>query len=70
MATMSADAVGRSMPDTITLGHLAAMNDADEHGHRYELSPEGALSVTYEVATKMPLAWLLQTSPADHKLDA
>ncbi len=23
---------------------------------------------TYEVATKMPLAWLLQTKPADHNL--
>ena len=24
---------------------------------------------TYEVAAKMPLAWLLQTKPADHNLD-
>jgi len=23
---------------------------------------------TYEVAAKMPLAWLLQTKPADHNL--
>ena len=23
---------------------------------------------TYDVAAKMPLAWLLQTAPADHKL--
>jgi hypothetical protein len=28
------------------------------------LGPDG----TYEVAAKMPLAWLLQTTPADHHL--
>ncbi|MDT4990959.1 MAG: hypothetical protein QOH97_851, partial [Actinoplanes sp.] len=24
---------------------------------------------TYDVAAKMPFAWLLQTAPADHQLD-
>jgi Uma2 family endonuclease len=33
------------MPDVITLDDLAAMIAADPHGHRYEMSPEGALSV-------------------------
>src|SRR3954452_2567306 len=42
---MSAEAVGRYMPAIITLDDLAAMIAADTHGHRYEMSPEGALSV-------------------------
>lgn len=33
------------MPATITLDDLAAMISADPHGRRYELSPEGVLSV-------------------------
>jgi Uma2 family endonuclease len=33
------------LPAIITLDHLAALNTVDEHGHRYELSPDGALSV-------------------------
>lgn len=42
---MSAEAFGRHLPSVVTLDDLAAMNRADPHGHRYELSPEGALSV-------------------------
>ena len=42
---MSAEAVGRSFPAVVTLDDVAAMNAADQHGHRYQLSPEGALSV-------------------------
>ena len=74
------------------------MMAADPHGHRYEISPGGALSVMpppdsehaaiasrllrdaaqtvtlyhlgatgeYAVATKIPLAWLLNTAPAEH----
>jgi Uma2 family endonuclease len=42
---MSAEAVGRYMPGVITLDDLAAMNEADTHGYRYETSVEGALSV-------------------------
>ncbi len=42
---MTAEAIGRAMPAVVTLDDLAAMNDADQYGHRYELSPEGALSI-------------------------
>lgn len=41
---MSAEAVGAGMPTQVTLDDLAAMAGADEN-HRYELSPEGVLSV-------------------------
>src|SRR5256886_16925656 len=44
MNCMSAETVGRHMPPVITLDDLTAMMAADEH-HRYEVSPEGALSV-------------------------
>jgi Uma2 family endonuclease len=42
---MSAGTVGRHMPSVITLDDLVAMIAEDPHGHRYETSPEGALSV-------------------------
>ena len=42
---MSAETVGAHMPAVMTLDDLAAMAGADEHGHRYELSPEGVLSI-------------------------
>ena len=42
---MSAEAFGKGLPAVVTLDDLAAMNSADRYGHRYELSPEGALSV-------------------------
>jgi Uma2 family endonuclease len=42
---MSAEIVGMHMPPVVTLDDLAAMIAADLHGHRYEISPEGALSV-------------------------
>lgn len=41
---MSAETVGAEMPTQVTLDDLAAMAAADEN-HRYELSPEGVLSV-------------------------
>lgn len=41
---VSAEAVGASMPTQVTLDDLAVMAAADEN-HRYELSPEGVLSV-------------------------
>jgi hypothetical protein len=80
MRSMSAETVGRHMPSVVTLDDLAAMIAADEHGHRYEISPEAALSVMpppvtlyrldqtgeYVVATKVPLSWLLNTAPSDH----
>src|SRR5215471_17659463 len=42
---MSAETVGMHMPPVVTLDDLAAMISTDRHGHRYETSPEGALSV-------------------------
>jgi Uma2 family endonuclease len=42
---MSAAAFGAQLPANLTLDDLAAMSAADEHGHRYEMSPEGVLSV-------------------------
>lgn len=41
---MSSEAVGRYMPQIVTLDDLTAMMAADEH-HRYEISPEGVLSI-------------------------
>ncbi|WP_344405616.1 Uma2 family endonuclease [Dactylosporangium fulvum] len=62
---MSAEAVGRHMPAVVTLDDLAAMMAADPHGHRYETSPEGVLSVMPPpgyghavVATRLT-AWLV-----------
>jgi Uma2 family endonuclease len=45
MVAMSAESVGRHMPAIATLDDLTAMIAADPHGHRYEISPEGVLSV-------------------------
>jgi Uma2 family endonuclease len=42
---MSAEAIARYMPAVLTLDDLAVMNETDTYGHRYEMSPEGALSV-------------------------
>jgi Uma2 family endonuclease len=42
---MSAETVGKYMPPVVTLDDLTAMMAADEH-HRYEISPEGVLSIT------------------------
>ncbi|WP_242625192.1 Uma2 family endonuclease [Krasilnikovia cinnamomea] len=41
---MSAEAVGRYMPPVVSLDDLTAMMAADDH-HRYEISPEGVLSI-------------------------
>ncbi|GIF06552.1 hypothetical protein [Actinoplanes siamensis] len=35
---MSAEVIGRFGPEIITLDDLAAMIEADEHGHRHETS--------------------------------
>ncbi len=43
---MSAEAFAKSMPPTVTLSDLTAMIEADEYGHRFELSPEGAITIT------------------------
>lgn len=62
---MSAAAVGAHMPPVITLDDLAAMNEADPFGHRYETSPQGVLSVMpppdlqhARIAGRL-MAWLL-----------
>jgi Uma2 family endonuclease len=62
---MSAQEVGRYMPAVITLDDLTAMIAADEHGHRYETSPEGFLSVVLPldhghavIATRL-MAWFI-----------
>ncbi|MEU7996427.1 Uma2 family endonuclease [Micromonospora sp. NPDC049060] len=68
---MSAEAVGRSMPPVVTLDDLTAMMAADEH-HRYEISPEGVLSIMPPpgyahaiIATRL-MVWLAQGGvPAD-----
>jgi Uma2 family endonuclease len=68
---MSAETVGRHMPPVITLDDLTAMMAADEH-HRYEISPEGVLSVmppagyTHAIIATRLMAWLLAAGiPAD-----
>src|SRR3954469_24341336 len=68
---MSAESFGRSMPAVVTLDDLTAMMAADEH-HRYEISPEGVLSVMPPpgyahaiIATRL-MVWLATAGiPAD-----
>jgi len=74
---MSAEVFGRSLPAVVTLDDLAAMNAVDRFGHRYELSPEGALSVMpaadseHAAVASRILVWLaLAGWPADHILQA
>jgi Uma2 family endonuclease len=61
---MSAATVGAEMPVQVTLDDLAAMAAADEN-HRYELSPEGVLSVMppadpdHALLVRRILAWFL-----------
>lgn len=74
---MSAEAVGRYMPDIITLDDLSAMISADTHGRRYETSPQGVLSVVPPpdsehavIATRLML-WLgLAGWPAEQLMQA
>jgi hypothetical protein len=72
---MSAEAIGRQMPPVITLDDLAAMIAGDGHGHRYELSPEGALWVTpppdseHAAIASRIFAWLIMAGwPAEQVL--
>jgi Uma2 family endonuclease len=58
----------------VTLDDLAAMNAADRHGHRYELSPQGALSVMpppdsehAAIASRL-FAWLLMAGWAPDQI--
>jgi len=74
---MSAQAFGGQLPAVVTLDDLAAMIAADQYGHRYELSPEGALSVMpppdsehAAIASRL-FAWLILAGwPADQVLQA
>ncbi|MDG4789712.1 Uma2 family endonuclease [Micromonospora sp. WMMD1102] len=74
---MSAEAFGRHLPAVVTLDDLAAMIGADQHGHRYELSPEGALSIMpppdsehAAIASRL-LVWLAMAGwPAEQVLQA
>jgi Uma2 family endonuclease len=76
MASMSVEAYGR-LPAVVTLDDLAAMNNADQHGHRFELSPEGALSVMpppdseHAAIASRIFAWLILAGwPAEQLLQA
>ncbi len=42
---MSAETFSAQLPTYLTLADVAAMADVDQRGHRFELSPEGILSV-------------------------
>ena len=74
---MSAEAFGRHLPAVVALDDLAAMNAADPFGHRYESSPDGALSVMppadseHAAIASRILVWLaLAGWPADQILQA
>ena len=63
------------MPAVVTLDHLTAMNRADPNGHRYEVSPEGVLSVAplpdseHAVIASRLFAWLILAGwPAEQVL--
>jgi Uma2 family endonuclease len=71
---MSAEAIGRLMPATVTLDELAAMIEADTHGHRYETSTEGVLTVVppadgdhAKMATRL-MSWLLKAGWPEDQL--
>src|SRR5690242_12220334 len=77
MALDSSAVVGRNMPAVASLDDLTAMMAADRHGHRYELSPEGVLSVrppdgyAHAVIATRLVAWLLAAGiPADRVTQA
>jgi Uma2 family endonuclease len=62
---MTAESFGSHMPATLTLDDLAVMAAADEHGHRYEMSPEGVVSimppagVAHAIIASKLLGWFL-----------
>ncbi|MFG1610949.1 Uma2 family endonuclease [Actinoplanes sp. NPDC049265] len=71
---MSAEIVGRNMPAFVTLDDLAEMIDADQHGHRYETSPEGVLTVVpppdsdHALIATYLMVWLASGLPKDRIL--
>lgn len=64
MTGMSAEAMGRHMPAVASLDDLTAAMAADPHGHRYEISREGVLSVmpppgyTHAIIATRLMLWL------------
>jgi Uma2 family endonuclease len=74
---MSAEAIGRHMPAVVSLEDLTAMMTADPHGHRYETSPEGVLSVMpppdfgHAYIANRLMAWLITAGwPLDQMAQA
>jgi Uma2 family endonuclease len=72
---VSAEAFSKELPTYLTLADVAAMADADQRGHRFELSPEGVLSVMpppgveHAIIASRLFAWLLTHGwPADQVL--
>ncbi|GAA2518445.1 Uma2 family endonuclease [Winogradskya humida] len=72
---MGAEAVGNYFPATVTLDDLTVMNTADRYGHRYELSPEGVLTVMpppgsrhAAIAQRLSFWFGFAGWPADHVL--
>jgi Uma2 family endonuclease len=72
---MSAETFSAQLPAYLTLADVAAMADVDQRGHRFELSPEGILSVMpppgveHAIIASRLFAWLLMHGwPADQVL--
>src|SRR5690242_12326471 len=77
MALEFSAVVGRNMPVFASLDDLAVMMAADPHGHRYEVSPEGVLSIrppdgyAHAVIATRLVGWLLAAGiPADRVTQA
>jgi len=71
---MSSETVGRYMPAVVSLDDLTAMMTADEY-HRYEISPEGVLSImpppgyAHALIASRLMGWLITAGvPADRVL--
>jgi Uma2 family endonuclease len=62
---VSAEAYSAQLPTYFTLADVAAMNDMDQRGHRFELSPGGILTVMpppgveHAIVASRLFAWLL-----------
>ncbi len=70
---MDTDVAGWRLPPELTLHDVAALNEQDEF-HRYELSPEGVLTVMPPATTDHAamvsrlMFWLGESMPAEHIL--
>jgi len=72
---MSVDTFGARLPADLTLDDLATMAAGDGYGHRFEMSPEGVLSIMppagieHAVVASRLFAWFLTHGwPADRVL--